>query len=136
MSIGRQQVAFLIVFVLLTTSSFATSCVRGKKFKIRQVCGQVRDAYGAEIPDATVQLTRNGQAEIVAEDRTAADGRFALRGLASGDYEIRIKYAGFWDASQDFQLIRPAKGTRCSHPIRVVMKPAGSCSYVENAWKK
>jgi hypothetical protein len=135
-SIGRQQATFLIIFVLLTTSSFATSCVWGKKFKIRQVCGQVKDAYGAEIPDATVQLMRKGQAEIVAEAHTAADGMFALRGLESGDYEIRIKNAGFWDASQDFQLIRPAKGTVCSHPIRVVMKPAGSCSYVENAWKK
>jgi len=134
--IGRQEVASLIVFVFLTSSLFATSCVWGKKFKIRQVCGQVKDAYGAEIPDATVQLKRKGQAEIVAESQTAANGTFVLRGIASGDYEIRIKYAGFWDASQDLQLTRPAKGTGCSHPIHVVMKPAGSCSYVENAWKQ
>jgi hypothetical protein len=134
--VGQQKLAFFIILVLLTGSSFATSCVWGKKFKIRQVCGQVRDAYGAEIPDATVQLSRQGQEEVVKEAQTAADGTFSLPNIASGNYVIRIKSAIFWDASQDFQLTRPAKGARCSHPIRVVMKPAGSCSYVENAWKK
>jgi len=129
-------VALAIVFLLLTDSSFATSCVWGKKFKVRQVCGQVKDAYGAEIPNATVQLTRKGQAEIVGQAQTSADGMFELESIASGDYEIRIKYGGFWDASQDFRVVRPTRGEGCSQPIRVVMKPAGSCSYVENAWKK
>jgi Carboxypeptidase regulatory-like domain len=133
---GRRQVACLILFVLLASSAFATSCVWGKKFKVRRVCGQVKDVYGGEIPNATVQLTRQGRAEIVGEAQTAADGMFALDGIASGDYEIRIKYAGFWDASQDFRVVRPARVKTCSQPIRVVMKPAGSCSYVENAWKK
>jgi hypothetical protein len=133
---GRQHVAFLVAMVVMTATSFATTCIAGKKLKIRQVCGQVRDAGGAEIPNAKVQVTRQGQGGIVAEAQTAADGTFALPGIASGDYEIRITFAGFWDASQDFQLTRLAKGAGCSHPIRVVMKPAGSCSYVENAWKK
>ena len=132
----RQHIAFLVAVVVVTTTSSATTCIAGKKFKIRQVCGQVRDGGGAEIPDAKVQVISQGQVRVVAEAQTTSDGTFALADIASGDYEIRITFPGFWDASRDFQLTRRARGTGCSHPIRVVMKPAGSCSYVENAWTK
>jgi len=80
-------------------------------------------------------LKKLGTTEVVAESQTTPDGDFSLPNVASGDYEIRITVAGFWDASQDFRMVRPSKSGACSHPIRVVMKPAGDCSYVENAWK-
>jgi hypothetical protein len=131
-----QTIALLTVLFALAASSSATSCIWGKKFKTRKICGIVRDMGGAKVPDATIQIERPETQEAIAESRSQADGSFALTGVSSGDYVIRVKFNGFWDASQSFQLDRPVKGERCSHPIRVVMKPAGSCSYVENAWKK
>jgi hypothetical protein len=134
--VKRRSIVVLVAMVALTTMSFATSCVWGKKFKTRQVCGKVKDAYGAIIPNATVQVKKLGGTEVVAESKTTLDGVFALHEIAGGDYEIRIKAEGFWDASQSFRLSRPAKGQNCARPVRVVMKVAGSCSYVENAWRK
>lgn len=135
MTRGR-TITLLTVLLALTGASFATSCVWGRKFKTRRICGIVRDAAGAEIPDATIRIERPGTEEVMAESRSHADGSFNLLEVVSGDYVIRVRFNGFWDASQNFQLDRPAKSTQCSHPIRVLMKPAGQCSYVENAWKK
>ena len=131
-----QAIALLAGLFAFTSSSFATTCVWGKKFKTRKVCGIVRDVSGAEIPDATVRVEKVETGEVIAKSQSSANGSFALADVASGDYVIRVKFNGFWDASQNFRLDGPVKGTGCSHPIRVVMKPAGSCSYVENAWKK
>jgi len=130
---GRTIALFLAV-ALLATNSPATSCGWGKKFKIPKVCGVVRDEYGAEIPDAIIQVKKLGSEEIVAESQTKVDGAFSLAGIAKGDYEIRVKVRGFWDASQSFRLTRAHKDESCPQPIRVVMKM--QCSYVENAWKK
>jgi Carboxypeptidase regulatory-like domain len=114
----------------------ATTCIQGKQFKVRQVCGKVRDWQGVEIPNASVQLKRQGQGQAFAEVQTASDGSFAIADVPSGDYEIRVALKGFWNASQDFQVDHPRKSAACSRPIRVVMKVAGQCGYVENAWKK
>jgi len=129
-------VALLIVFAMSTFPLRATTCIQGKRFKVRQVCGKVRDWQGVEIPDASVQVKRTGQTQAFAEVQTASDGSFSIADVPSGDYEIRIKLRGFWDASQDFQVDRPRTSATCTQPIRVVMKVAGQCSYVENAWKK
>jgi hypothetical protein len=127
------MLAFSFAF---TASSLATTCVWGKKFKTHNVCGIVRDVRGAEIPDAIIQIEKPETGAVIAESRSHKDGSFALPDVDSGDYIIRVKFNGFWDASQNFRLDHSVKGTQCSHPIRVVMKPAGSCSYVENAWQK
>ena len=132
----RRELTVVVVIFALTGASLATECVWGKQFKVRQVCGKVKDWQGAEVPNATVQLKRRGQSESFAEVRTASDGSFAVAEVPGGDYEIRVKLSGFWDASQGFRVDHPKKSTACSQPIRVVMKVAGQCSYVENAWKK
>jgi hypothetical protein len=132
----HQTIALLAIPFAFAIPLFATDCVWGKKFKTREICGIVRDMSGAKIPDATIQIERPETQETVAESRSHPNGSFVLTGVSSGDYVIRVKLSGFWDASQNFRLVRPVKEERCSHPIRVVMKPAGSCSYIENAWKK
>jgi hypothetical protein len=133
---GTKWIAAFALLLAFGGSSFATTCVWGKKFKTRKVCGIVRDMSGAELPGATIQIEKADTQAVVAESPSHTDGSFAVANVADGDYVIRVKSNGFWDATQNFRLDRPLKGTRCSHPIRVVMKPAGSCSYVENAWKK
>jgi hypothetical protein len=132
----RQHVALIVILVLLTAASPATECIIGTKFRVRHVCGEVRDAHGARIPNAAVQLRREGKADVVAEAKTASDGTFEVPDIATGDCEIHVKVMGFWDGVGLFHLSARASNTRCAHPIRVVMKVAGSCSYVENAFEK
>jgi hypothetical protein len=131
---GR-TITILAVLFALSASSFATSCIWGKKFKTHKVCGIVRDVYGAEMPGATVRVERPETEEVVAESQTGGDGSFALEDLAAGDYVIRVKSRGFADASQSFRLVHPDKGEGCRIPVRVAMDVAGRCSGVDNAWK-
>jgi hypothetical protein len=126
----------VVTFVgLFSISTFGTTCVAGKSFKVRQVCGHVRDFAGASIPGAIIQISPKGRADSISKTNTDSSGNFRFEGLPAGEYEMRVKFAGFWDASQNFELARPAAAAECKRPIRVVMKPAGGCSYVENAWK-
>ncbi len=134
MKAGRTITTLVLLFAL-SVSSFATSCVWGKKFKTHQVCGIVRDVYGAEMPGATVRVERPETEEVVAESQTGADGSFVLKSLAAGDYVIRVESRGFADASQSFRLVHPYEGQGCRTPVRVVMDVGGRCSGVENAWK-
>ena len=132
----RRLVALLTLMCALVSCSFATTCIWGKAFKTRKVCGVVRDFVGAEIPNAIVQVEKPETQNIIAESKTNAEGSFDVKNLAAGGYVIRIKVQGFADASQSFRLARLDKGNKCRQPIRVVMDVAGRCSLVENAWKK
>jgi hypothetical protein len=91
---------------------------------------------GAAISDAAVQLNPKGQRQNISELKTDAEGNFSFDRLSAGEYELRVEYIGFWDAWQPFKLARPKNNSKCDKPIRVVMKLAGNCSYVENGWKK
>ncbi len=128
--------AFCLIILLTGSSATATTCIAGKSFKVRQVCGQVKDFAGLAIPNATVQLRKNGDTDVRFALQTDNDGKFRFSNVADGDYELRVKFAGFWDAAQPFIVEKSRENDLCPKPIRVVMKPAGQCSYVENAWKK
>ena len=52
--------AFGITFVLLCLPLHGTTCVAGKSFKVRQVCGTVTDKPGAAISDAKIELVPKG----------------------------------------------------------------------------
>jgi hypothetical protein len=131
-----QTIALLAALFAITTSSFATTCIWGSKFKTRKVCGVVRDSEGVEIPDASIQIEKPDTQAVIAKTKSHADGSFVLPDVTGGYYVLRVKLKGFWDASQNFRLQHPSKARGCSHPIRIVMKPAGFCSSVENAWKE
>jgi hypothetical protein len=130
------MIALLAVLFSFGASSFATSCVWGKKFKTHKVCGLVRDRYGAEMPDAKVSIERPRTEDVVGQTQTRHDGSFDLTEAAPGDYIIRVRYRGFVDATQVFRLAHPDKRQSCKQPIQVTMDVAGRCSAVENAWKK
>jgi hypothetical protein len=127
---------FVFVAVMSALPSHATTCVAGKKFKVRQVCGTVTDKDGAVIPGTNIEITPSGHPEQVKNAVSDQDGTFATSDLGDGDYEIRAKYSGFWDAWQPFEISGAGVKGKCTKPIHVVMIPAGRCSYVENTWKK
>jgi hypothetical protein len=127
---------FVLVAVMAALPSHATTCVAGKKFKVRQVCGTVTDEDGAVIADTKIEITPSGHPEQVKNAISGQDGTFAVSNLPDGEYEIRAKYSGFWDAWQLFAISGSGVKGKCTKPIHVVMVPAGGCSYVENAWKK
>jgi hypothetical protein len=121
----------IFVSLVLSTSLFATTCIVGKKLKVHQVCGQVVDKDGAVVAEAFVFLKSLGGAETVATISTDQEGNFQFSDLKSGEYELRVKLDGFWDASQPFILSSPRRSQACKERLKVVMNLAGSCSYVE-----
>ena len=121
---------------MLTWPLSATTCVAGQKFRVRQVCGTVTDKDGAVIPDAKIKITLKGHSQAATDLSSDQIGNFAVPSVTDGEYEIRVKYSGFWDAWQPFTVSGSRTGKECRKPIHVVMVPAGGCSYVENAWKK
>jgi Carboxypeptidase regulatory-like domain len=127
---------FVLVVAISVSPLSATTCVAGKKFKVRQVCGTVTDKAGAVIPDTKIEITPNGHPEQAKDTVSGNDGRFEISNLRDGDYEIRVKYSGFWDAWQPFTISGSGASGKCTKPIHVVMVPVGGCSYVENSWKK
>jgi hypothetical protein len=127
---------FALVIGLSALPLHATTCVAGKKFKVRQFCGTVTDKDGAVIPDAKIEITPKGHPEQTKSAISDEDGRFGISNLGDGDYEIRAKYSGFWDAWQPFAISGSGASGRCMKPIHVVMLPAGECSYIKNGWKK
>lgn len=130
-------IAVLIGTLLLVgASAKATTCIAGRSFKVRQVCGQVRDFTGVAIPDASVKLSKKGESQAAFTEQSDSDGKFHFRHVPDGDYELRVKSKLFWDVAQPFSVRRSKDDNICSRPIHVVMKVAGQCGYVENAWKK
>jgi hypothetical protein len=66
--------------------------------------------------------------------QTNDQGMFHFPNVSNGNYELRVQVGGFWDAAAPLTVSRHKESDRCGKPLRVVMKPAGQCSYVENAW--
>jgi protocatechuate 3,4-dioxygenase beta subunit len=102
--------------------------------------GTVHDADGKPVPGAevtlsqsrTVRSSRGGNAAMMsvvggAEDlprgKSGADGRFELRGVAGGDYTVRVKAPGF-----STETVDPVKVARdvVPVPLDVVLWPGAS----------
>jgi hypothetical protein len=128
--------ALCLLVLLGNPNARATTCIPGKSFKVRQVCGQVKDSKGASISDSRIELTREGESEITFTVQSDNDGKFSIKQVPDGDYWLKVKAGGFWNADQAFRVRRSEDKDICTNPIRVVMEPAGQCSYVENAWPK
>jgi hypothetical protein len=129
-------VAVASAVAFFSLHSNATTCVAGKNFKVPQVCGTVRDKYGAVISDTEIQITPKGHPEAAKSVISDQDGRFDFQNVGEGEYELRAKHSAFWDGWQPFRVSSSAGNRKRKKPIRIVMVPAGGCSYVENAWKK
>ncbi len=120
-----------MIFVCLSFSCSATTCIGLKKFNVRQVCGQVRTVTGDEIPDAIIQVTRNGDSGAAVRTQSDHAGNFSFSRLDGGEYTIRVDVRGFHTASQEFEIRRPMRKARsCSQPLLVRMQVADGCSSV------
>lgn len=117
----------------------------GLAFTLRRglaIAGSVRDAQGTPIPGAeialsqslTVRASRGGGRAVMnvlggAADsprgKSAADGRFELRGVSPGDYTLRVKAPGWATEAVD-----PVKVTRdvAVPPVDVVLAPGATIS--------
>ena len=134
-------ILILCSVVLTSDGSFATSCVWGKSFRVRRVCGIVTDLTGAVIPNANVEIdtydldTLKTKAKV-SETTSDSEGRFSMEHVQAGKYIIRTKVAGFAEATQPFEVANPSsKASVCTKLIEIVLRPAGSCSGVKNAFK-
>jgi hypothetical protein len=137
------KLAFLLVVVASTMHLSATVCIPPKKFDVQQVCGTVTNKDGAVIPNATIEVTPIQHPEARKKISSDKKGRFALPNVTDDEYEIRVKYTGFWDAWQPVTVGNSRQGSDCKKPIHVVMfplrvgtMPVGGCSYIESTWKE
>jgi Ca-activated chloride channel family protein len=96
--------AFLVAFlvVLLTIAGHAAGVT---------VQGTVLDPAGSVIPGATVELIgTRGTATVV----SAADGSFRFADIAAGEYEIRVRLAGFRQT-----VMKLTVGSAAPAPLRI-----------------
>ena len=78
--------------------------------------GVVKDPNGAVLPNATVKATQTSTgAEITAT--TDANGRYRLRGLPPGTYNVRVESPGF--KSYMMERLRLASGTLARNDIQM-----------------
>jgi hypothetical protein len=128
------------MFAISTLPMLATTCLLGKKFKVRQVCGIVIDKHGVAVPDARIELIPAARPHEATKTGSDQHGRFTLPNIPDGECEIRVDARHFWGAFQLFTVSRSQQGQKCSQPIHVVMAPVSGpvagCSYIQNAWKK
>ena len=117
----------------------------GLVFTLRRglaIAGSVRDAEGKPIPAAEIALSQSlsvrtsrggsravmnvlGGAPDAPRGKSGADGRFELRGVAPGDYTLRVKATGWATEAVD-----PVKVTRdgAVPPVDVVLAPGAAIS--------
>ena len=127
-----------ITFLALSTQyAAATSCIQRKRFNVKQVCGIVVGPGGEPIADVLVELLDSrtdvpGLAENIKVDNK---GRFILREVPAGKYEVRVRLSGFATASQNIMLTKDGDNSGCKSPITIQMQVAGLCSTVSPAHK-
>jgi hypothetical protein len=120
-----------MVVIVLSLSSSATTCIQLKKFRVRQVCGQVQTVVGDVVPNASLRVQKPGTGDVIAQAQTDRKGNFLFDSLSAGSYEIVVDVAGFHIALQDFELTYPMKSVgRCEQPILALMRVADGCSSV------
>jgi len=123
---ARSVLTTIVALALSSSPLSATTCIAGKSFTVSQVCGIVTDEDGAVIPDATIHIGPKNHSEDAKEVSSDKDGRFTIPNVVAGEYQIRVKYSGFWDASQPFRVTGSRASGKCTKQIRIVMKPAGA----------
>lgn len=119
----------LAVIVVAQLNAVATTCVpRGKKLRVRQVCGIVVAMGNTSIPQAEVELL-DTHSEVLQRVLTNQDGSFRLADVAKGQYVLRVKYPGFAWALEPLIVSNRNPETHCKKPMRVRLWP-GACSSV------
>ena len=119
----------LIFALAVSLDTSATTCVANKIFKVRHVCGRVVDPTGAPIPSVEVELL-DTNSRVLRKAVTSESGAFDVQNVPSGQYVIRVQFAGFATAWQPFVLTENKPNARCNKPMEVHLALAGRCSSV------
>jgi hypothetical protein len=114
------------VVVALSLSLMPTTltgeCVLAKPLRVRRICGQVINEKGLSWP-GTLRLTKqkesgatNALEQLV---KTDEEGRFDLKDVAAGEYEMRLTPAGMREVFVPVlvDLRRPLHDGACTKPI-------------------
>jgi len=80
--------------------------------------------------DATIQIIDEVTNENKAEGKSSDGGSFSFEGLPPGKYVLKVNQRGFWEAWQPIELTE-SSASKCGKPVKVVMSPAGGCSFVQ-----
>jgi Carboxypeptidase regulatory-like domain len=84
---------------------------------VRCVCGTLIDESGEPISGALVRLNQSGVE--FATISTDAEGKFWIRGLKSGRYELTAHSDGFRSFQSQIVVMKPVN--KCQHELVIVM---------------
>ena len=113
-------VVVLSLFLLPTT--LTGECILAKPLRLRRVCGQVVNAEGFPWP-GTLRLTRrnasDGTKGFEQIAKTDDEGRFDLKDIPAGEYEMRLTPAGAREVFVPVlvDLHRPRHDGACAKPM-------------------
>jgi hypothetical protein len=120
----------LAFFVPFRFQASATTCVATKTFKVKEVCGKVTNPLNEPIVRAEVDLL-NGGSEVSSGVLTDDRGDFIMPNVPRGQYEIRVKSAGYVTAAQELIVTKDRRITHCHKPVQVRLQPGSlGCSTV------
>jgi hypothetical protein len=125
-----QTILVLAFFAAIRFHASATTCVATKAFKVKEVCGKVTNPLNEPTARAEVDLL-NGGSEVSTGVLTDDRGNFIMPNVPTGQYEIRVKSAGYVTAAQQLIVTKNRGNTHCHKPIQVHLQPGSmGCSLV------
>ena len=87
-----------LTLLILSGAAFAQSAISQQRELIR-LEGVVRDVAGVPVADVSVHLRTAGTAQVTAESKTGADGKFAVVAIEPGTYSVSAEKAGWRTAT-------------------------------------
>lgn len=106
--------AFIFVLLLCTLTTLAVA----QQARTATLKGMILDPTGGLIPRATVTVTHKGTG-IKRETATNDEGFFVLPNLAAGEYEVRVKAAGFAEKVVSGVTLQVGQSTALSLPLEI-----------------
>jgi hypothetical protein len=118
-----KQAGFLLLTILIATSGIFAQSNTGT------ITGQVQDANGATIPNATVTVTNTGTNESRTV-QTNADGFYEVPSLSTGLYKVTAKASGFQETT--VSEARLAVGDRLRVDVKMGVEGVSAVVQVAN----
>ena len=116
----RHSVVVSFLPVWWSATLFANVCTY-KPISAPQACGQVLDVTGKPIESVEIAMEKNKQS--VATARTDSLGRFELKPVEKGDYELVVR-SDVWDNLRwSTRITKNGTSKTCNHPIFVSLFP-------------
>ena len=102
----------LVISLLVVMFSVSTMVARAQNINA-SIDGQITDQGGAIVAGAAVTLVSQDTGRITAKFISASDGLYSFRNVVPGNYELRVRAAGFKE------YVRTGIFVRVGYPIRL-----------------